>query len=113
MANPFKFRELGPDAPFCNRLEEKQKLVSYAESETNAVIFSPRRFGKTSLVRRVRAGEPCTSLFSSSFISKTNLPLGTVQHAKRALQARDLIERDEKGLWKVVDPVFARWLSAL
>ncbi|MBW1999101.1 MAG: ATP-binding protein [Deltaproteobacteria bacterium] len=55
MSNPFKFRELGPDDPFCDRQEEKRKLLSYATSGTNAVLFSPRRHGKTSLVRRVQA----------------------------------------------------------
>jgi hypothetical protein len=39
---------------FCNRVAEIQKLLSYAESETNTVIFSPRRFGKTSLVRQIQ-----------------------------------------------------------
>lgn len=55
MSNPFRFRELSPEDPFCNRLQEQKKLVSCAHGSANVVLFSPRRYGKTSLVRRVQA----------------------------------------------------------
>ncbi|MBW2030138.1 MAG: ATP-binding protein [Deltaproteobacteria bacterium] len=55
MANPFIFRELSPTDPFCNREEEQQKLLSYVRAYANVVLFSPRRYGKTSLVRRLQA----------------------------------------------------------
>ncbi|WP_161947657.1 AAA family ATPase [Malonomonas rubra] len=45
---------LAADAPFCNRVKEQQELKSYALAKTNVVIFSPRRYGKTSLVDRVQ-----------------------------------------------------------
>ncbi len=53
--NPFFFRELAPDAPFCNRDEEQRELQSYARSNAAVLLYSPRRFGKTSLIRRVQA----------------------------------------------------------
>jgi hypothetical protein len=53
--NPFILSVIPPDAPFCNRIEELEQLTSYALDGTNVVIFSPRRFGKTSLVKRVQA----------------------------------------------------------
>lgn len=54
LINPFIFRELPTDAPFCDRQKELADLEGYAEGRANVVIFSPRRFGKTSLVRRVQ-----------------------------------------------------------
>jgi len=53
--NPFVLSVIPPDAPFCNRVEELKQLTSYAIDGTNVVLFSPRRFGKTSLVKRVQA----------------------------------------------------------
>lgn len=55
MPNPFLIETLRPDSPFCDREEEIQRLVSFAESGTNIVVFSPRRCGKTSLALRVQA----------------------------------------------------------
>lgn len=54
MRNPFHVHEIPVDAPFCNRETELRELLSYAESRANVVLYSPRRFGKTSLVRRVQ-----------------------------------------------------------
>ena len=55
LKNPFILSVIPPDAPFCNRIEELKQLASYAMDGTNVVLFSPRRFGKTSLVKRVQA----------------------------------------------------------
>jgi hypothetical protein len=54
MANPFYLLEVPVDARFCNGTKELKELQSYAESKTNVVIYSPRRYGKTSLVKRVQ-----------------------------------------------------------
>ena len=53
--NPFILSVIPPDAPFCNRPLEMQQLTSYALAGTNVVIFFPRRYGKTSLVKRVQS----------------------------------------------------------
>jgi len=55
MGNPFYLQEIPVDAPFCDRENELKELRSYAESGAKVVLFSPRRFGKTSLVRRVQS----------------------------------------------------------
>jgi uncharacterized protein len=55
MANPFTLRVIAPDSPFCNRAEEFKELTRHAANQTNVVVFSPRRYGKTSLVKRVQA----------------------------------------------------------
>ncbi|MBA4416473.1 MAG: ATP-binding protein [Syntrophus sp. (in: bacteria)] len=55
MKNPFVFKELPIDAPFCDREKELKDLVSHAANNSNVVLFSPRRYGKTSLTKRVQA----------------------------------------------------------
>ncbi len=55
MPNPFLIETLPPDSPFCDRQEEIDRLQSCAKSGANLVLFSPRRFGKTSLALRVQA----------------------------------------------------------
>lgn len=52
--NPFYFKVLPLDYPFCNRTKELSELVSYAEGKANVLIYSPRRYGKTSLIKRVQ-----------------------------------------------------------
>jgi uncharacterized protein len=54
MKNPFWTRELPLTAPFCNRTTELKALISHARNRANIVMFSPRRYGKTSLVKRVQ-----------------------------------------------------------
>ncbi|HAM50105.1 MAG TPA: ATP-binding protein [Nitrospiraceae bacterium] len=54
MQNPFHFRELPVEAPFCNRQVEIKELLSHASNAANVVLFSPRRYGKTSLVKKVQ-----------------------------------------------------------
>lgn len=54
MKNPFYLRVLPADAPFCDREKELYELFSHAKNRANVVIFSPRRYGKTSLVKRIQ-----------------------------------------------------------
>jgi hypothetical protein len=54
MINPFTLKVISDPESFCNRIKEQDDLISFAKSKTNAVIYSPRRYGKTSLVRLVQ-----------------------------------------------------------
>ena len=56
MANPFTLRVIPPGFPFCNRAAELKYLYSHADNKTNVVLFSPRRYGKTLLIRRIQSG---------------------------------------------------------
>lgn len=54
MPNPFTMRVISPGGPFCNRVEELKDLGRHASNLANVVVFSPRRYGKTSLVKKVQ-----------------------------------------------------------
>ncbi|MCD6581785.1 MAG: hypothetical protein J7K90_08300 [Desulfuromusa sp.] len=55
MKNPFQISMLASGSGFCNRLEELDLLTRQALSGANVVLYSPRRYGKTSLVRKVQS----------------------------------------------------------
>ena len=70
MPNPFYLQEVPVDAPFCNRAKDLKELQSYAESGANVVLFSPRRYGKTSLVKRIQktlADKGVVTIFADFF----------------------------------------------
>jgi uncharacterized protein len=51
--NPFRLGFIHPGDPFCDRVKEIDDLARHAKNTTHVVIYSPRRYGKTSLVMRV------------------------------------------------------------
>ncbi len=50
MVNPFQFGKVVRDKQFCNRQRELRDLISAIKSGNSLWLYSPRRFGKTSLV---------------------------------------------------------------
>ena len=52
-ANPFQFGVVIDDSAFCNRKEELSYLKTQIQNGYSTWLFSPRRFGKTSLVDKV------------------------------------------------------------
>ena len=64
MENPFKFGTLVDNEYFTDRVMEQQHISSMLESPNHIVLISPRRFGKSSLVKRVvrKSGRPFISL---------------------------------------------------
>ena len=53
MKNPFVYGKTVSGEHFCNRNKEVKELVSEIINCQNIIIFSPRRYGKTSLIMRV------------------------------------------------------------
>ncbi len=51
--NPFKFGTIVDGQYFTNREEEIEKISSFIKGENHLILISPRRFGKTSLMRKV------------------------------------------------------------
>jgi len=55
MTNPFKFGSVVEDTFFTNRKKEVEFVSKTLDSNNHLIIISPRRFGKTSLIRKVIA----------------------------------------------------------
>ena len=53
MKNPFVFGDVVKGEYFTNREEEIKELISDLSSGQNILLFSPRRYGKTSLILKV------------------------------------------------------------
>lgn len=53
MINPFIINGVVPDEYFCDREAETDKLIRCIENQTNVLMTSPRRMGKTQLIRHV------------------------------------------------------------
>ena len=53
MKNPFVYGETVTGDNFCNRIQEINELVNDIINGMNVIIFSPRRYGKTSLINQV------------------------------------------------------------
>jgi hypothetical protein len=51
--NPFRYSEPVPPAELINRDDETKRLLDRAVSGNNSRLIAPRRYGKTSLLRRV------------------------------------------------------------
>jgi len=51
--NPFIYGEEVSGEYFCDREEEIRELLRDIENSQNVIIFSPRRYGKTSLIKEV------------------------------------------------------------
>ena len=52
MPNPFVYGEVVPDAAFVDRETELDRLVGDLGDGQKVFLISPRRYGKSSLVRR-------------------------------------------------------------
>ncbi len=53
MKNPFVYGKEVSGENFCNRKNEIKELSRDIENSQNVMVFSPRRFGKTSLIKEV------------------------------------------------------------
>jgi len=74
MENPFVYGEVVPAAAFVNRVAEIDRLVSDLASAQKIFLISPRRYGKSSLIRRAlsamaRRGALTVEVTVSSFSS--------------------------------------------
>jgi hypothetical protein len=53
MQNPFAFSNYVTGESFCNRKRELSELLKYIKGSQNVLLFSHRRYGKSSLIRQV------------------------------------------------------------
>lgn len=86
--NPFSTRVIAPSEPFCNREKEQEELARHGRNRTTVVLYSARRYGKTSLMRRVQqklAGEGVTTIHAD-FFGVTSIEDVAARLAKAVLQ---------------------------
>ena len=107
MPNPFRLEVLGDGDPFCDRREEVQKLLRCARSTQNVVLASPRRYGKTSLCRRVQKilddeGVLCFAFDFSGVDGVSEIARRLARDMLKALHGRESLLTRGK-----------RWLNAL
>jgi len=107
MPNPFRLEVLGEGDPFCDRREETQELLRCARSTQNVVLASPRRYGKTSLCRKVQKmlndeGVLCFAFDFSGVDGVAEIARRLARDMLKALHGRESLLAKGK-----------RWLNAL
>ncbi len=63
MENPFKFGSVVGGVHFTNRVNEIQQVKSILNSTNHLVLIAPRRFGKTSLIKKTLESNKSKSIF--------------------------------------------------
>ena len=53
MENPFAYSNYVTGNSFCNRRKERSELINYIKGSQNVLLYSHRRYGKSSLIRQV------------------------------------------------------------
>jgi hypothetical protein len=61
-------------------------------------------------VLKAIAKEPTASPYGREFLERYRLSIGGTQRAIKALFSRDLIEKDDKNIYKLTDPIMEMWL---
>ncbi|EPR34473.1 ATPase [Alkalidesulfovibrio alkalitolerans DSM 16529] len=64
-------------------------------------------------VLRALTKHPTSEPQSAEFTALSGTPASSVGFAIKKLESEDLIEKDARGVWRVVDPVFRLWLNEL
>jgi len=62
-SNPFKFGTVVDGSYFTNRVKEIDNIKAVIKSPNHLILISPRRFGKTSLVKKVLSNETRQTIF--------------------------------------------------
>lgn len=75
MKNPFKFGTIVEGEYFTDRTEELESIKQLLNSDNHLILISPRRFGKSSLVKKAvtQVARPCISLNLQMVVSVEGL----------------------------------------
>ncbi|PIV54100.1 MAG: ATP-binding protein [Elusimicrobia bacterium CG_4_10_14_0_8_um_filter_37_32] len=111
MKNPFYIRELPLDAPFCNREKEINELVRHGKNRMNVILYSPRRFGKTSLAKRAMSvlSKEMTTTIYMDFMGTTSID----EIAERIAVKTYQYTYAKENLFKKVTRIFSSWRPVL
>jgi len=113
MRNPFRLGIAHGDA-FCNRAREKAQLTQNMHSGIHTVLISSTFLLLLLIIKNVccvRAKLHPAEIHSQAFLKAGRLgSQGGVQASLAKLKKLDLVEQ-RGGVWRVVDPVFEKWLA--
>jgi uncharacterized protein len=88
MDNPFVYGEVVPAASFVGRVDELDRLVRDLDSGQKVFLISPRRYGKSSLIRQaLRANARSGALTAEITVSSYSSYLAFLEGYTRALLA--------------------------
>lgn len=88
MQNPFAYSNYVTGESFCNRKKELSELLKYIKGSQNVLLYSHRRYGKSSLIRQI---------FSE--IKNKNFNIGTMHvELYGTISEKDFITRTFQGL---------------
>jgi uncharacterized protein len=104
MENPFVYGEIVPPAAFVNRVDELARLVQDLSSSQKVFLISPRRYGKSSLIRRAlttmgRKGSLTVEVTVSAFSSYVAFLEG---YARALMAAETQWDRARKWLAEAI-----------
>lgn len=68
VTNPFIIRGMIPDAYFCDREKETERLVRYLTNGNNVVLHAPRRIGKSKLIEHCFAQPTIRDKYYTIFV---------------------------------------------
>jgi hypothetical protein len=107
MENPFVYGEVVPAAAFVNRVAELDRLVADLAAGQKIFLISPRRYGKSSLIRRalaamVKRGTLTVEVTVSSFSSYVAFLEG---YARALLTAETKVDRARNWLRDAIQSV--------
>jgi hypothetical protein len=97
MQNPFVYGEVVPAAAFIDRVEELDRLVADLAAGQKIFLISPRRYGKSSLIRHALAAMARRNAITVTVtVSTFSSYVAFLEGYARALAAA---ERSQKGSW--------------
>jgi len=108
MSNPFVFGSATSGEQFTNRIKDTERLLANFTHGVSSIVISPRRWGKTSLVRQV------STLARGSNLKVVNIDIFSCRNAEdfQLLFATEVIKQTA-GKWEEWAENAKRFLSAL
>ena len=115
MKNPFTIGLIEEEADFCNRLQERKELLQYARGGHNVVLYSSRRYGKSSLVKLLKKDlekekflTAYIDLFPISSLQDAaqRMITGLIQAIGKGIDQRSVLEK-MKDVFHAIRPVLS------
>lgn len=111
--SPFQYGKTVSEGSFVNRTREKELLINHFRSGINSILISPRRWGKTSLVKesiRLTKDKDIRFVFIDLFSVRDEQEFLTIyarEVMKAAMNKREEIMRDARDWFKQLLPVMS------